>query len=81
VAFWLETLEPLKENNGRAKARKASNFLKINSFIIYYYFITYGCESSFKDFDIDLIDKQIELQDFGEKSIVRKEEILENIDE
>ena len=31
-----------------------------------------------KNFDDDLINKQIELQDFSEKSIVRKEEILEN---
>ena len=64
------------------KLEKASNFLKDKIPLLFIIiFITYVCESSFKDFDIDLIDKQIELQDFGEKSIVRKEEILENIDE
>jgi hypothetical protein len=64
------------------KPEKASNFLKDKIPLLFIIiFITYGCESSFKNFDIDLIDKQIELQDFGEKSIVSKEEILENIDE
>ena len=64
------------------KPEKAFNFLKDKTPLLFIIiFITYGCESSFKNFDTDLIDKQIELQDFGEKSIVRKEEILENIDE
>ena len=60
------------------KPEEASNSLrdKLPFYIIILF--TIGCESSFKNFDDDLINKQIELQDFSEKSIVRKEEILEN---
>ena len=61
------------------KPEEASNFLRDKLlFYITILFFTIGCESSFKNFDDDLINKQIELQDFSEKSIVRKEEILEN---
>ena len=61
------------------KPEEASNSLRDKlPFYITILFITIGCESSFKNFDGDLINKQIELQDFSEKSIVRKEEILEN---
>ena len=61
------------------KPEKASNSLrdKLPFYITILFFII-GCESSFKNFDDDLINKQIELQDFSEKSIVRKKEILEN---
>jgi hypothetical protein len=61
------------------KPEEAFNSLRDKlPFYIIILFITIGCESSFKNFDDDLINKQIELQDFSEKSIVRKEEILEN---
>ena len=61
------------------KPEEASNSLRDKlPLYITILFITIGCEKSFKNFDDDLINKQIELQDFSEKSIVRKEEILEN---
>jgi len=61
------------------KPEKASNSLRDKlSFYITILFITIGCESSFNNFDNNLIDNQIELQDFSEKSIVRKKEILKN---
>tara|TARA_B110000858_G_C17349392_1_gene270271 strand:+ start:332 stop:466 length:135 start_codon:yes stop_codon:yes gene_type:complete len=42
----------------------------------------YGCESSsFNNFDDKLIIRQLELQNFSEKSTLRKEVILENINE
>ena len=61
------------------KPEEASNFLR-DKFHLFFtiLFITSGCESSFKNFDDDLINKQIELQDFSERSVIRKEEILEN---
>ena len=61
------------------KPDEASNFLRDKLPLFFtILFITSGCESSFKNFDDDLINKQIELQDFSEKSVIRKEEILEN---
>ena len=64
------------------RPEEASNFLRDKFPLLFILiFITYGCESSFKDFDDDLIDRQIELKDFGEKCTVRKVEILNNIDE
>ncbi|MDG2007214.1 MAG: hypothetical protein P8J53_02400 [Alphaproteobacteria bacterium] len=61
------------------KPEEAFNSLRDNiPLYIIILLITIGCESSFKNFDDGLINMQIELQDFSEKSIVRKEEILEN---
>ena len=61
------------------KPEEASNSLRDKlPLLITIFFITSACESSFQSFDDSLVSKQIELQDFSEKSIVRKEEILEN---
>ena len=56
------------------------NFL----FIFYFIFlliITVSCERSFKDFDKNLLEKKKELEEFNEKSNIRKEEILKSQNE
>ena len=64
------------------KPEEVSNSLRDKIPLLFIFIlISYGCESSFKNFDDELMDRQIELQDFGEKSNVRKVEILDNIDE
>ena len=40
-----------------------------------------SCERSFEDFDQNLIEKKKELEEFNEKSIIRKEEILKSQNE
>ena len=56
------------------------NFLFIFSFI-FLSIITISCERSFKDFDKNLLDKKKELEEFNEKSNIRKEEILKSQNE
>ena len=40
-----------------------------------------ACEKSFQNFDQNLIEKKKELEEFNEKSIMRKEKILNSQDE
>ena len=56
------------------------NFLFIFSFILLL-IITVSCERSFKDFDKNLIEKKKELEEFNEKSNIRKEQILKSQNE
>ena len=56
------------------------NFLFIFSFI-FLLIITVSCERSFKDFDKNLLEKKKELEEFNEKSNIRKEEILKSQNE
>ena len=51
------------------------NFLFIFS-VIFLSIVTVSCERSFKDFDKNLLEKKKELEEFNEKSNIRKEEIL-----
>ena len=64
------------------KPEEVSNFLKDKFYPIFIsLFLIISCESSFDDFDKNLIDTQIELQDFNEKSNLRKKIILEGNNE
>ncbi len=64
------------------KPEEVSNFLKDKFYLIFIsLFLIISCESSFDDFDKNLIDTQIELQDFNEKSNLRKKIILEGNNE
>ncbi len=56
------------------------NFSFIFSFI-FLLIITVSCERSFKDFDKNLLEKKKELEEFNEKSNIRKEEILKSQNE
>ena len=56
------------------------NFLYIFSFI-FLLIITVSCERSFKDFDKKLLEKKKELEEFNEKSSIRKEQILKSQNE
>ena len=40
-----------------------------------------SCERSFENFDKNLLEKKKELEEFNEKSIIRKEEILKSQNE
>ena len=42
---------------------------------------TISCESSFQNFDYDLLEKKKELEEFNEKSSIRKEQILKSQNE
>ena len=42
---------------------------------------TISCESSFQNFDNDLLEKKKELEEFNEKSSIRKEQILKSQNE
>ena len=44
-------------------------------------FVTLSCERSFKNFDKNLLEKKKELEEFNEKSNIRKEEILKSQNE
>ena len=44
-------------------------------------FVTLSCESSFENFDKNLLEKKKELEEFNEKSNIRKEEILKSQNE
>ena len=56
------------------------NFLFIFS-VIFLSIATVSCERSFKDFDKNLLEKKKELEEFNEKSNIRKEEILKSQNE
>ena len=43
--------------------------------------VTLSCERSFVNFDKNLLEKKKELEEFNEKSNIRKEEILKSQDE
>ena len=44
-------------------------------------FATLSCERSFENFDKNLLEKKKELEEFNEKSNIRKEEILKSQNE
>ena len=44
-------------------------------------FVTLSCERSFENFDKNLLEKKKELEEFNEKSTIRKEEILKSQNE
>jgi len=63
----------------------ASSFLKDNFlstfFLIFFSLFTLSCERSFQNFDQNLLEKKKELEEFNEKSNIRKEEILKSQNE
>ena len=56
------------------------NFLFIFS-VILLAIITVSCERSFQNFDKKLLEKKKELEEFNEKSSIRKEQILKSQNE
>ena len=67
------------------KLDEVSSFLKDNflsTFIlIFFSLLTLSCERSFQNFDQNLLEKKKELEEFNEKSNIRKEEILKSQNE
>ena len=63
----------------------ASSFLKDNFLttflLIFFSLFTLSCEKSFQNFDKNLLEKKKELEEFNEKSNIRKEEILKSQNE
>ena len=62
-----------------------SSFLKDNFLstflLIFFSLFTLSCERSFQNFDKNLYEKKKELEEFNEKSNIRKEEILKSQNE
>jgi len=62
-----------------------SSFLKDNFLstflLIFFSLFTLSCERSFQNFDKNLLEKKKELEEFNEKSNIRKEEILKTQNE
>ena len=62
-----------------------SNSLRDKFFLVFllllFLSLTLSCERSFKNFDKNLLDKKKELEEFNEKSNIRKEEILKSQNE
>ena len=62
-----------------------SSFLKDNIFftflLIFFSLLTLSCERSFQNFDQNLLEKKKELEEFNEKSNIRKEEIQKSQNE
>ena len=62
-----------------------SSFLKDNILytfvLIFFSLLTLSCERSFQNFDKNLLEKKKELEEFNEKSNIRKEEILKSQNE
>ena len=62
-----------------------SSFLKDNLLstflLIFLSLFTLSCERSFQNFDKNLLEKKKELEEFNEKSNIRKEEILKSQNE
>ena len=62
-----------------------SSFLKDNFLsaflLIFFSLLTLSCERSFQNFDKNLLEKKKELEEFNEKSNIRKEEILKSQNE
>jgi hypothetical protein len=55
--------------------------LRFSFFLALLFFSSISCERSFENFDKNLLEKKKELEDFNEKSIIRKEEILKSQNE
>ena len=62
-----------------------SSFLKDNFLftflLIFFSLFTLSCERSFQNFDKNLLEEKKELEEFNEKSNIRKEEILKSQNE
>ena len=67
------------------KLDEVSSFLKDNYLstflLIFFSFLTLSCERSFQNFDQNLLEKKKELEEFNEKSNIRKEEIQKSQNE
>ena len=55
--------------------------LRFSFFLALLFFPLISCERSFENFDNNLLEKKKELEEFNEKSIIRKEEILKSQNE
>jgi hypothetical protein len=51
------------------------------SLLLLFLSLTLSCERSFENFDKNLLEKKKELEEFNEKSNIRKEEILKSQNE
>ena len=62
-----------------------SNFLRDKFFLAFLFFLSLlvitSCERSFVGFDKNLLEKKKELEEFNEKSNIRKEEIIKSQNE
>ena len=62
-----------------------SNFPRDKFFLVFllllFLSLTLSCERSFENFDKNLLEKKKELEEFNEKSNIRKEEILKSQNE
>tara|TARA_Y100001935_G_C17282176_1_gene498139 strand:+ start:398 stop:619 length:222 start_codon:yes stop_codon:yes gene_type:complete len=67
------------------KLEEASSSLRDKFFLfLYLTFLSifiFSCERSFENFDKNLLEKKKELEEFSEKSNIRKEEIVKSQDE
>ena len=67
------------------KLEEVSNFLKdkisFTFFLVFFSLFLISCERSFENFDKNLLEKKKELEEFNEKSSIRKEEILKSQNE
>ena len=66
------------------KLEEVSNFLKdkiFTFFLVFFSLFLISCERSFENFDKNLLEKKKELEEFNEKSNIRKEEILKSQNE
>lgn len=67
------------------KLEEVSNFLKdkisFTFFLVFFSLFLISCERSFENFDKNLLEKKRELEEFNEKSNIRKEEILKSQNE
>jgi len=61
------------------------SFLKdklLSTFLLFFFsLLSLSCERSFENFDKNLLEKKKELEEFNEKSNIRKEEILNSQNE
>jgi len=61
------------------------SFLKdklLSSFLLFFFsLLSLSCERSFENFDKNILKKKKELEEFNEKSNIRKEEILNSQNE
>ena len=55
--------------------------LRFSFFLALFSLTLISCEQSFENFDKNLLEKKKELEEFNEKSIIRKEEILKSQNE
>ena len=67
------------------KLEEVSSFLKdkisFTFFLVFFSLFLISCERSFENFDKNLLEKKKELEEFNEKSNIRKEEILKSQNE